>query len=177
MKRIKHYNFKCPICGNEDFVKIKDVDDARVWDIEDKLEIYGCTKCHHLLFFNEMAINEALDHEEDIERLLDDIENSKKELARLEIESENLKSKLESLINDNAPSNVISENRDLLEKDILQRIKILKADIERLEAEGSGNNYLRPYNRHYDRFLACMDNITKLSKKIIELNKKLESHN
>ena len=175
MERIKHYNFKCPICGNEDFVKIKDANDARVWDIEDKLEIYGCTKCRHLLFFNEMAVNEVLDHEEDIEHLLNDIENSRKELARLEIESENLKSKLESLIRDNAPSNVINENRDLLEKDILQRIKILKSDIEILEAEDSENDYLRPYNRHYDRFLACANNITELSNKISELNKKLES--
>ena len=175
MEKIKHYKFKCPVCGNDDFIKIKEANDAVAWDVEGTLEVYGCTHCYYLLHFNETAVTQVVGIEEDRDRLFDEIENSKKELARLEEEGKNLESKLESLIEEHASEDEINKVRGLLENDIQQRIKILKWDIKRIEDGGEDDGYWPPYNRHYDRFSLCLHDISELYKRINELDEKLES--
>lgn len=174
MERIKHFNFKCPICGNNDFVQLKRQENAVNWDVLSETNVYGCTKCHFLLQFSETAVNQILGIEEDRERLFDEIQKNKNELERLETESATLEAKIQRLIEDGAPDSEISNLKDLLENDIKQRIKIFKWDIQSLEDGDEDNGYWPPYSKSYDRFLLCMEEIADLYKRIKEMKEKLE---
>ena len=73
-----HIYYKCPICGNDDFILLKSPARKTEWDIESEMQIFGCTKCYYLLHFCEEAVWEAFAVEEESnnpDRKTKDIDN------------------------------------------------------------------------------------------------------
>ena len=171
---VKHFNFKCPICGNTDFVELKEPEQAMNWDVVSQMNVYGCTKCYYLLHFSEEAVNQLLYIEERSKHITEEIENNKKEIARLEEESNNLEAKIKSLIDSSSPKEEIEKLNDLLENDIKQRIKLFYKDIERLENGGEDNEHWPPYSNSSERISFLHSEISKLICEIRELKEELE---
>ena len=166
LKDIKHLSIKCPICGNDDFIQIKESVEAINWTVESETSVYGCTKCFYLIHFCEDAVMNALDNEDDVKRLRLEIENNKKELLKLEEESKALEAKIEAS-NDQEK---ISELKKILECDIKQRIKWFEQEIKNIEDGLESNEWWPDYNCK-DRLYNSID---FLKEKIIELEKKIK---
>ena len=175
MERIKHFNYKCPFCDNDDFIQIKTEGNSRVLDIEDKLEIYGCTKCSYLITFNKQAVAEVLAIEKERERLFHEIDKIKQEVVRLEEEYQREVDKLGKLVENMASEKEISELRNVIENDIKERIKILNSDIKRLENGDEDLGCLPTYSNQDGLLKLHSDEIQELFKRVNNIKEYLES--
>ena len=134
MNSIKHFDIKCPICGNKDFITIKEESDARCnFAIEDKNLLLGCTKCHLILNFNEYAVGLSLSIEEEDKRLND-------ERKKLQQSIDFLEGKKQHLIENGAPQNEIEE--------IEWKIKMHKQELNSVSVEEEGyQESIPPYTK------------------------------
>ena len=95
---------KCPICGNEEFVKIeKPYHEGFETYIDDYTEYYGCTNCEYILRFGKGLAKRVMYEEffsspegkkwaelnKKIEELIKNIDSNEKLLTKLRNESKN----------------------------------------------------------------------------------------
>ena len=134
MEMIKHFDIKCPVCGNNDFITIKDESDARCnFAVEDKNLLLGCTKCHLILNFNEYAVGLSLKIEEENKRLNEERKKLEQSIAFLEGKKHRL---LEST----------SSQKEIEEID--WKIKMHKQELENINVEREGfEDSIPPYKK------------------------------
>ena len=76
------YPIKCPICGNAEFVIVKEKTDPIFrYSKGEKTTILGCTECGLLLTFNKVAVEYAANTEDRANRIRHEIEELNKCLA------------------------------------------------------------------------------------------------
>ena len=94
LKDIKHFEIKCPVCGNTDFVLLFEEPPSM---LSKQAYIIGCTKCALTLHFNPNAVSEVLVNEGIRKNNNEEIEELKKALEELKTEKENVLDSIEQL--------------------------------------------------------------------------------
>ena len=118
---------KCPICGNEEFVKIeKPYHEGFETYIEDYTTYYGCTNCEYILRFGK-GLAKSIKHQE----FLATSEGHK--WSELNKEIETLNSKISN--NEKLLGNLKKESKN--EYRTIKRDKEIKEQIERVKKENA----------------------------------------
>ncbi|MCR5184819.1 MAG: hypothetical protein K6C32_01900 [Bacilli bacterium] len=179
MKEVKHYKVRCPICGNTDFVAIKEPIGGFNWTIESETLLLGCTKCFLILPFNEAAIKQCLEIEKQNQKVQEEIKVCEEDLSRLKVEKETKYNQLneKKLEVEQQDSLSIRNKIEWLKDDISeidQRMMWAEKEIQRLKDGGEDDVYCPPLNKSDMRFDLLLKNHKELLKRIEDLEKEIK---
>lgn len=138
LNEIKHFEIKCPVCGNTDFVLLKE--DNPSW-FKDQSYAVGCTKCFLTLRYNPSPVYVALKIEEQRKKQIAQIDDLNEAIAKLEIESHQALEKIEALKVKKSNFKDVNEYWEQLESlrkekdDIDYRITLHRQELKAIEDE------------------------------------------
>lgn len=138
INEIKHFEIKCPICGNDDFVLIKEEPFSL---LKTQSYVVGCTKCFLTLHFNPTPVSISLSNEEQRKKQVAQIKELKEAINKLELEIDALLKKIELLKTKKCEFDDVNKYREQLEEirhekeDVDYRIILHKQELKSIEED------------------------------------------
>lgn len=138
LEKIKHFKIKCPVCGNTDFILLKEEPTSI---FAEQSYAVGCTKCYLTLHFNPSPVYVSMQIEEERKKQTKQIEDLNEAVVELELELKQAIERIESFKikkNDFVDADKYWEMLEDLKKemeDINYRITLHKQELKKIQDE------------------------------------------